>query len=300
MHGRLFCGDCGNRAAERMGKFESKPAPARPSKIYPANTLDLSQADQPKAPKPREAIDRTNSTQASNLSSASNKSMDMRPRNPAGPQSYPVQTTPARPTHMRPQATYAVKEGFDNAGSNGNAQQNPVPASHQKKKRPSFKFKIPNLKIPGHGNMVWMRLATVTAGMLLLVGYVTYLNYPNIAVKVAASRANIGASMPGYVPGGYNFDGPVAYSSGKLTLTFSGRDGTIALTQSNTRWDSESLLDNHVRQQTSKYSTYQENGLTIYTYDNRYAVWVNGGLMYRIETSDYLNPDDIVKMASSL
>lgn len=294
MHGRLFCGDCGNRAAERMGKFESKPAPTQPSRIYPANTLDLTQQSSKKTVPRHKVAAATDNTQAETIPAATHKSMDMRPRTQAQHNPAPTQIKPDSPTHMQPQATYAVKEGVENY-----SQASPALPAQVQKKHSGFKFKMPSFNLPG-ANMAWMRLATVTAGMLLLVGYVTYLNYPNIAVRVAASRANIGATMPGYVPNGYDFSGPIAYNTGKLTLTFSGNGGTIALSQSNTRLDSESLLDNHVRQQTSKYSTYQENGLTIYTYDNRFAVWVNGGLMYQIESSDYLNPDDIVKMASSL
>lgn len=147
-----------------------------------------------------------------------------------------------------------------------------------------------------------VRVGVVSMCIVLLAGYVTYLNYPNIAVKVAASRANIDATMPEYTPGGYEFNGPVAYDQGRLTISFQNQreDATIAVTQSSTQWDSQSLLENYINYQTSRYETYRENGLTIYTYNNRNAAWVNGGTLYQIESETFLSQNDIIKMASSM
>lgn len=145
-----------------------------------------------------------------------------------------------------------------------------------------------------------VRVGTAGLCILLLAGYVTYLNYPNIAVRVAASRANVNASMPEYVPGDYDFSGPVAYGSGRLTINFSNQGQTISLSQSQTQWDSQSLLTNYINRRTSDYETYRQNGLTIYTYDNRHAAWVNGGTMYTIDSETYLSQQEIVNMASSL
>jgi hypothetical protein len=59
-------------------------------------------------------------------------------------------------------------------------------------------------------------------------------------------------------------------------------------------------LTNYINRKTSDYETYRENGLTIYTYDNRHAAWVNGGTMYTINSETYLSQQDIVNIASSM
>lgn len=303
LHGRLFCVDCGSRAAERLQEFKSQHQNPAAAKIDSGHTLDLTQLA-------NKVSSRSAATAAANTSTSiaipAGNSLDLRQPKPeqqtANTEAAQPKTaaepaaaqTAANPTTMQPQATYPLKPDSEVASASLETALNHI------EEKPAKRSRLPKLRLPKFNSTPIMRLATVTAGMVLLFGYVTYLNYPNIAVRVAASQANIGASMPGYVPSGYRFSGPVAYDTGTLTLTFSSREGNIALTQSQTRWDSESLLDNLVRQETSKYSTYQENGLTIYIYDNRNAVWVNGGLLYKIEASKFINPDDIVKMASSL
>jgi hypothetical protein len=149
-------------------------------------------------------------------------------------------------------------------------------------------------------NHTAFRVGVTGLCILILAGYVTYLNYPSIAVRVAASQANVDASLPEYTPDGYSFNGPITYGDGQLTVTFQKQGNTISLEQSQTQWDSQSLLTNYINRQTSDYETYRENGLTIYTYDNRHAAWVNGGTMYTINSETYLSQQDIVNIASSM
>lgn len=212
-------------------------------------------------------------------------------------------------TYMEPHRVYSLK-------NDPQPQQNDTPESVQQLEN----YELPSVEpvnteptAPSHKkgwlqklspsslfNQSAIRVGTIGLCIVLLAGYVTYLNYPNIAVRVAASRANVNASMPEYVPDGYGFNGPVAYGQGKLTITFGGKDGIISLSQSKTQWDSQSLLENYINRRTSHYETYRQNGLTIYTYDNRHAAWVNGGTLYTIDSETYLSQNEIVNMASSL
>lgn len=228
------------------------------------------------------------------------------------PQEAPAQPTPdpAPVTHMEPHRVYPLKtdssmeyddpietDQYAEAYTHPFAGTLPVEPPARTSRRRGW---LRNLSLPNPFAQNMARVGAAVLCIVLLTGYVTYLNYPNIAVRVAASRANMNASIPEYVPKGYDFNGPVAYGQGRLTITFSDQNKSISLSQSRTQWDSRSLLENYINRRTSNYETYRQNGLTIYTYNNRHAAWVNGGTMYTIDSDEYLSQQDIVNMASSL
>lgn len=273
----------------------SEPAPGRPSSA-PESLPDAQPAGAPSPPPPQPS-----------------------PANPAAapppPEPDPPQldtTATASTTPMEPFQVYPLKS--DSPGYNQvslSSEQHLAESELPPVEQAEFDRSAgPDTKRTKPRGAPWLRLFDKTAVrvgvvsmcIVLLAGYVTYLNYPNIAVKVAASRANIDATMPEYTPGGYEFNGPVAYDQGRLTISFKNQreDATIAVTQSSTQWDSQSLLENYINYQTSRYETYRENGLTIYTYNNRNAAWVNGGTLYQIKSETFLSQNDIVKMASSM
>lgn len=138
--------------------------------------------------------------------------------------------------------------------------------------------------------------------ILLLAGYVAYLNIPSISLKVAANRAGFAASLPS-TPSGYRLNGPIAYSPGQVTINFKSNtdERRFSLVQQPTTWDSVALLENHVTRQSEDYSTYQDRGLTIYIYDGNNAAWVNGGKMYIVQAKNAsLTSNQILQMASSM
>lgn len=216
-------------------------------------------------------------------------------------------------THMEPHQVYPLKT--DSATQQPDTSESPAENSYQledyelppvetmppqntgMQQKQSWFRRLSPVNLMDHAAI---RVGTAGLCILLLAGYVTYLNYPDIAVRVAASRANVNASIPEYIPDDYDFNGPIVYGNGQLTINFRDQDQTISLSQSQTQWDSQSLLTNYINRRTSDYETYQQNGLTIYTYDNRHAAWVNGGTMYTIDSETYLSQQEIVNMASSL
>ena len=149
------------------------------------------------------------------------------------------------------------------------------------------------------------RLAGIVFGCFALVlfgGYLTYLNVPNLSVRVAAAQAGIDASYPGYQPDGYRLNGPVAYSDGQVQMQFAANTGTndFTLKQSKSSWDSSALLENYVREKAGDdYTTSQEKGITIYSYKGN-AAWVSGGILYTIDGNAPLSPDQIRKIATSV
>jgi hypothetical protein len=139
--------------------------------------------------------------------------------------------------------------------------------------------------------------------VLLLAGYVAYLNVPSLSMKVAASRAGFAATMPGQTPSGYSLNGPVMSSPGQVTLKYSSNTDNrqFSVKQQPTTWDSTALLENYVAEKDKDYLTYQDRGLTVYIYDGGNAAWVNGGKMYTLDGSKTeLDTRQILNLATSM
>lgn len=148
------------------------------------------------------------------------------------------------------------------------------------------------------------RLATIFTSafaLLLLGGYLTYINLPNLSMRVAAARAGVAAKFPNYQPDGYRFDGPISYAPGEVTINFKSNtnDSRFSIKQKASNWDSQAVLDNYVAKESTTYLTYQERGLTIYAFNNK-AAWVSGGLLYTIDGDASLSSEQILRMATSI
>lgn len=140
------------------------------------------------------------------------------------------------------------------------------------------------------------------AALVLFAGYLTYLNVPNLSVRVAAAQAGIDAGYPGYRPDGYKLNGPVAYSEGEVQMKFAANTGQsgYTLSQSRSSWDSRALLENYVKDKSDgDYITSQERGITVYSYGGK-AAWVSGGILYTIDGNAPLSPEQIRKIATSV
>lgn len=137
--------------------------------------------------------------------------------------------------------------------------------------------------------------------LVILAGYFTYLNMPNLSVRVAAAQAGVDARFPEYRPDGYRFNGPIAYIPGEVSMKFQSNGGTQGYTviQKNSSWDSQAVLDNYVTKKSESYLTYSEQGLTIYTFDSD-AAWVNGGILYTIEGDAPLSNEQVLRIAASM
>lgn len=138
--------------------------------------------------------------------------------------------------------------------------------------------------------------------LVLLGGYLTYLNMPNLSVRVAAAQSGVAASFPQYKPDGYRFDGPISYAPGEVTINFAANGGPQKFTikQKASSWDSQAVLDNYVAKKAdNQYITSSESGLTIYTFDNK-AAWVNRGIFYTIDGDAPLSSDQVLRIAASM
>lgn len=147
-----------------------------------------------------------------------------------------------------------------------------------------------------------LSIASASLAILLLGGYITYLNMPAISTRVAASQAGIAASYPGYQPSGYSLNGPVSYQQGQVTMVFAANAGpsTYTLNQTKSGWDSSAVLEDYVQPKAGDdYETTTSNGLTIYTYGTN-AAWVNQGIFYTISGDAPLSSEQIQHIATSL
>lgn len=147
-----------------------------------------------------------------------------------------------------------------------------------------------------------LSIVSASFAIVLLGGYLTYLNMPSLSVRVAAAQSGINASYPNYQPDGYSLSGLVGYSEGAVTMKFAANGGPSAFTinQTKSNWDSVAVLDNYVSPRAgASYVPYTERGLTIYTYGNN-AAWVNGGILYTIEGDAPLSSEQIRRIATSL
>jgi hypothetical protein len=148
------------------------------------------------------------------------------------------------------------------------------------------------------------RLATIltsSLAVLVLGGYLTYINLPNISMRVAATHSGVAATFPGYQPDGYSFQGPITYSPGEVSINFKSNTNNTSfmIKQKTSNWDSQAVLDNYISKQTENYMTQQEQGLTIYSFENR-AAWVNGGLLYTVEGNAQLSSEQVLRLATSM
>lgn len=144
------------------------------------------------------------------------------------------------------------------------------------------------------------------AGIIILIValglFAAWRLIPTISVSVAAAQAGISATYPEYTPDGYSLSQPVTFSEGEVDLKFTSHsnDNYYTITQTRSSWDSSAVLDNVVTPVVGQdYTTTKERGLTIYTYDNS-AAWVNGGILYKVDSKAPLSGDQIRKIATSL
>lgn len=145
-------------------------------------------------------------------------------------------------------------------------------------------------------------VGAVTACFLILAGYVTYMNYPKLALRVATAQAGFSAQLPRYTPAGYSFGKDIIAHPGQITIHLNSHNNSsqIALTQHETKWDSATLLENFVKPKGKDYLTFKQNGLTIYLYNGNSIAWVNSGVFYTLEGNNLLSSSQLIKIATSI
>lgn len=144
-------------------------------------------------------------------------------------------------------------------------------------------------------------ILSVSAVLIVVAGFLAYIYMPFLSVNIASAQAGISATYPEYKPDGYSLSGPVSYSNGEVTISFSANTGSSKFTikQSKSSWDSSAVKNKVNKDAKGEFTTTEEKGLTIYTYNGN-ASWVNGGILYNITGDAPLSGDQIRRIATSL
>ena len=148
----------------------------------------------------------------------------------------------------------------------------------------------------------FISFALVFAVAIFGVGYLTYINLPDIASRITAFQSGMAVETPAYIASGYSPKG-LAYFDGKnVNFEYKKGDSNYKIQQSQSGWDSSALLQNYVTKKWSEdYSTTYSNGLTIYSNRRGESVWVNNGKLYKVEASgNKISDEEIRKIAISL
>lgn len=148
---------------------------------------------------------------------------------------------------------------------------------------------------------VFLALICSGATVAALVAFVHF-SIPDLSVRVAAIQTGIEATYPTFVPRNYNLGSVTSDKDGVILMHFDGPEGaSFTLSEEKSTWDSTALLNNYVKKTyPSDFTTLREQGITIYVRGEK-ASWVNGGLLYKIEsTGKYLTKEQIRNIATSL
>jgi len=139
------------------------------------------------------------------------------------------------------------------------------------------------------------------AAVLVVVGFVAYMNKASVELQLASVRAGFQASLPNYTPTGYERQSAQA-ADGKVAISFlsPAQHSNFTLTQESSSWDSQTLFDSIVAQENTTYQTVQSNGRTIYLYGGDKAAWVDGGILYKVDGNAKLNSDQVISLATSM
>lgn len=210
------------------------------------------------------------------------------------------QKTPANNSHTAVES-HSIKSDRDKminkALENANAHEaiDHSGKTHHKKKRSKLSKELGISKKAAS-------ISSAVLAMVLLVGFFTIQNVPNLSMRIAATRAGFDAEMPGYRPSGFSFKGPINYSPGQVTVSFkSNSDGRYYdVKQQASNWNSDALLSNYVVAEGKTYQTYLDRGRTLFIYDGSNATWVDDGVWYQVEGDSDLTTDQLIRIASSI
>ena len=144
-------------------------------------------------------------------------------------------------------------------------------------------------------------IATAVAALAILCGYGVYATYPNIQVRVAASKAGISVK-PTVALNGFHISGPVAYSDGEITVSYRDNSGSTYSVNQRRSNESERAIRSKASSRGSDNLSYEEisaGSTNIYRYDDK-ATFVKDGMVYTINTNDRLTNEQISQIAKSV
>jgi hypothetical protein len=171
--------------------------------------------------------------------------------------------------------------------------------AHKKglKNRAHGKGRLSRLKIMPR----WMAISFALLAVVSVATFFAWHNVPYASMKFASLRAQVKGSMPAYTPSGFKFSGPIKYEQGAISMTYKdGGDHVYTLEQQASTWNSSSLDENSVPDD-SQVQTSQVKGTTVYYHSSDCkATWVSNGKKFSINDHCQLDPSEIFKIAGSI
>ncbi len=147
-----------------------------------------------------------------------------------------------------------------------------------------------------------LKLSAAAVLVLAASLFVAWHKFPQLSLKVASMRAHITASIPTYKPEGFSVSPAKATASG-VTIPFKSTSDpkqTFELTESTANMPSDSIPQTVIPKGTPV-QTAHVDGNTIYTYGKENnAVWVNGGILYKLKNQANLPTDQINSIVKGL
>jgi hypothetical protein len=143
--------------------------------------------------------------------------------------------------------------------------------------------------------------AALLVAVLMIAGFVAYLNVPNLTMTVASARAGFHASLPAYLPSGFSTK-HVGYNTGTVSTEYKSNTDSrsFTITQKESDWDSNALVTNYVTMTNQSYQTYQLGGRSVYIYGEGNATWVDGGVWYTVNSNGSLPNKQLLNIAAGL
>jgi len=139
--------------------------------------------------------------------------------------------------------------------------------------------------------------------VIVVVGFglLALFYFPTFSVNFAASQAGLSrVSVPSFVVEGYSMDGAVQVENRTIIINYRNADGEIySISQQNSNWDSEGLLENKIILGQLNYQVLTQRGLTIYRLDDG-ATWVNGGILFTISNAQQLSNEQILNIIAGV
>lgn len=158
--------------------------------------------------------------------------------------------------------------------------------------RPSFLGRRTGLKIS-------LLVILVLAG----AGFAAWQKFPQLSIKLAASRAHIHASVPSYKPDGYSLAAPAQAINGQVLIKYKAAadaDQGYDISQAPSDMTSTSLAST-LTPSGSQMQTSQVGGNTVYIYGPKNdAAWVNNGILYKLSDRANLSSDQIIDIVKGL
>lgn len=151
----------------------------------------------------------------------------------------------------------------------------------------------------GHRKFKLSAIAAAITAVALVLGYGGYLVYPNVQLRIAASQAGLDAKTF-YAPKGYKVSGSVAMGAGKLAINYHGENNaSYRLNQERSKTTEEQLKSEATAKGKDSFDSLKAGDVNVYRYNDK-AAWVKDGVLYTLDTNDFLTSDQITKIASSV